>query len=338
MRVDRSSPDQDLLSVQEVTGGQYQYFDSPSSTQYYNPLGGNGTFTVTAAPRDVQNSIALVGENSAQDNTAGPITITNPSTAAGQVEVAQISYEQGTSATIVPPAGWTLLGTQNVSTFWGEKVYYRVTANGDPTTYTWSNSASANANLVGGITAWSGVSTSYPIDAWGSQQQTSATITSPSVTAAADCDELVTLSGIWSSENTITPPPGMTEAYFIRSQEVGWDPHAEAAYQVLGAIGATGTRAATMVGSGAASQGDKSNAGFNVALRPNVCVSQVDFPAPGQTGFTGGEQQRHDVRRTSRRPTRSTTRTRPSRARRTWSRTTRPATPSSTRRSRSSAT
>ena len=287
VRVDNASPDQDLLSVQELTGGAYQYFDGVG-TQYYNPVGGSGTFTVTAAPRDVQNGITLVGSASGQDNTAGPVTIANPGAASGQLMIAGISYETGTTAVVVAPAGWTLLGTQNVGTFWGEKVYYKWATGAEPASYVWSNSASANANLVGGIAVWSGVSATNPIDVWGSQQQTGVSIVSPSITDAAACDELLTESGIWSSQNSIDPPAGMTEVYDIRSNEPGWDPHQELAISAYGPAGATGTRSATLNGSGVASQGDKSNAGFNIALRPNVCISQVDFPTPGQTGFTGG--------------------------------------------------
>ena len=287
VRIDNSSPDQDVLSVNELTGAPYEYFDG-ANTEYYNPVGGSGSFAVTAAPRDVQNAIALVGSYAAGDGSAGPVTLTNPGASAGQLMLAQIGYEMGTGATIVAPSGWTLLGTQNVSTYWGQKVYYKVATSSEPASYVWSNSASGNANLSGGISVWSGVSSTNPIDTWGSAQTTSASITAPSVTTAAACDELVALNGIWSSQSSIDPAPGMTEIYDARSNEPGWDTVSEAAVQTLGAAGATGNKVATLNGSGTASQGDKSNAGFQVALRPNVCVSQVDFPAPAQTGFTGG--------------------------------------------------
>ena len=58
------------------------------------------------------------------------------------------------------------------------------------------------------------------------------------MTTTAACDELLTLSGIWSSQNSIDPPAGMTEIYYIRSNEPGWDPHAE-----VGDLRARGRRA-----------------------------------------------------------------------------------------------
>src|SRR6185312_2211278 len=85
-RVDNSSPDQNTLSIAELTGGQYQYFDAATSTQYYNPSTASGTFQVSSAPRDVQAAIALRGTSSGGDGSGGPLTLTTPAgTTAGDV-------------------------------------------------------------------------------------------------------------------------------------------------------------------------------------------------------------------------------------------------------------
>ena len=80
----------------------------------------------------------------------------------------------------------------------------------------------------------------------------------------------------------------MTERYDVASTEPQWDTGSDGADQILGAAGATGTRVATADSGGANTTGDRSNSGITVALRPQACVSSVVFPAPGQTGFTGG--------------------------------------------------
>ncbi|MES1247893.1 MAG: invasin domain 3-containing protein, partial [Actinomycetota bacterium] len=289
VRVDNSPISGQTLTIQPLTGTSAQYFDSANNIQWYDPATTGGTFTVTSTPVDVSPQIALAEQASAQDGTAGPITINLPSTpASGTFMLLQVSYELGTGATIVVPSGWTLLTTQNVGTTWGEKVYYKTAGASEPTAVAVSDSASANANISGGITVWSGVSATNPIDVSGSGQTTTGTtnITSPSITTNVACDELVNFAGIWSSQTTVNAPSGMTEAYFTHTTEVGWDPESEAAYQTLGAAGATGTRVATDTGTGTASNGDKANAGIIVALRPQVCASEVDFPSIALTGFT----------------------------------------------------
>ena len=288
VRVDNSSPDQNTLSVNELTGGQYQYFDSATSTQYYNPSVAGGTFQVASAPRDVQSAIALRGTSSGGDGTGGPLTLATPAgTTAGDVLILHVGYETGTSATLQPPAGWTLLQRKDVGTFWGQAVYYKVATAGEPASYVFSLT-SPGANISGGITAWSGVSSTNPIDASAGGTATSLTITAPTITTKAGCDRLLALNGIWTTGPSITPAATMTERYDVASSELQWDTGSEGADQVLGAAAATGTRVATATSAGANSSGDRSNAGIAVALRPNVCVSSVVYPSPGQTGFTGG--------------------------------------------------
>ena len=78
VRVDNSSPDQNTLSVTELTGGQYQYFDSATNTQYYNPSTAGGTFQVGSAPRDVQDSIRSAPPRRAATAPAVPLTLAKP--------------------------------------------------------------------------------------------------------------------------------------------------------------------------------------------------------------------------------------------------------------------
>ena len=68
--------------------------------------------------------------------------------------ILHVGYETGTSATLVPPAGWTQLIRTDVGTIWGQTVYYKVATAGEPASYTFSLTA-GGANISGGITAWS---------------------------------------------------------------------------------------------------------------------------------------------------------------------------------------
>ncbi|HEY6962876.1 MAG TPA: invasin domain 3-containing protein, partial [Gaiellaceae bacterium] len=306
VRVDNTSPSSDPLTVAETAGAAYQYFDATSNHNYewYNPgaSGGAGSFTVTAQPTDVSNAIQLVQQASAGgvDNGngtwRGPLTVTLAQAPnVGDVMIAAVSYEQGSTATITAPTGWTLLDTQNVSTFWGMKLYWKVATASDVAShsYVWTNTASAQANVVGGISEWANVwvpASGNPIDTEASGTSTSGTtsVTAPSVTPTADCSVLVGAFGAWSSQESFTPPAGMTELFDARSNEPQWDPGAEMTAQYLGSTSATGTRVATLVPGGTTTGGDKSNAGFLLTLRPKACVSQVDFPNFAVSNFTPG--------------------------------------------------
>ncbi len=112
--------------------------------------------------------------------TSTSMSIARPSTDPANVLIATVSTSQPLNAT---PAGWSLVASQQYSTTstWAY-VFYRVIVPGDPTTVTFTTSSSAN--MIGSVTAFSGVDTNDPILASASRSATSGTIGTPTVNAS----------------------------------------------------------------------------------------------------------------------------------------------------------
>jgi hypothetical protein len=136
--------------------------------------------------------------------------------------------------------------------------YVKVVGASEPMSWTWGLSRAEGATIV--IAAYSGVSTSSPVDAISGQVTTSSnSLTAPSVTTSVDGAQLVGLFGMARSTD-VTAPSTMTE----RGQA-----SATAKYVVTGQLsderrptaGATGTRTATAGGA-------SDNIAHLVALRP----------------------------------------------------------------------
>src|SRR5213078_3045478 len=156
-------------------------------------------------------SIGFRGATSASSGNAGSATslsISRPAaTVANDVMVALITAHGSSSVpTITPPAGWTLIvnttqGGQNraVSTYW--KVAGTAGAGPGPYAFTVSSS-----RVAGGISAYSNVDTTNPIDASGGQVSSS----TPSITTTVANTMLVACFGR-AGGSAIGAPTGMTE-------------------------------------------------------------------------------------------------------------------------------
>ena len=107
----------------------------------------------------------------------------------GEVLVATITAA-GTGA-ITPPSGWTLI--RDTTTTLRQTSFYHVTGSSEPTSWTWTLGSVRAAS--GGIVAYSGVSTSVPIDASASGSGTSGNPTAPSVTTNFAGDTVIAAVG-----------------------------------------------------------------------------------------------------------------------------------------------
>jgi len=102
------------------------------------------------------------------------------------------------------PAGWTHLGqvatsNNNVSL----DIWYKFRSSGDPTSFTWSVGPDPQ-DIVGGIIAFSGISSTRPLDAWVSQAVAGSPTNVASVsgfTTTANNEELVFLSAFNADAN-----------------------------------------------------------------------------------------------------------------------------------------
>ncbi len=160
------------------------------------------------------------------------------------------------TATITAPAGWTLVRRMdNAASIANSLAVYRKTATAsEPASYTWSLSTSTGS--AGGISAFTGVDTSSPIDLDAGQSTASSlTHATPSVVTTSARTMLVT-SHAMSSSATWTPPAGMTESFDIASLSVpnGAGMSIECNHVLQAAVGATGIQSA--VASGDADNGN----------------------------------------------------------------------------------
>ena len=285
VRVDNSSPDQNPLTLTPLTGTANQYWDSTNSVLYYNPTSA-GTFSLSSVPRDVSPPISFVGGNGGANNNS-PLTLNVPAgVQLGDLLIAQVGYERTMAISVPTPAGWTRHVDRDNGTIYGQVIFYRWATASEPASYTIPH-ASGAASISGTLLAYRGVASVSPVLVNNGTVATGTTLTAPSVTTPVGCGRLVAFYGLWNTA-TLTTPTGMTQRATAINTEVDWNSRVLAADEILGAAGATGTRVSTATVTDANSTGPGSNVSELVALRPLACVSSVQYPTPGQTGFTGG--------------------------------------------------
>jgi MSHA biogenesis protein MshQ len=225
----------------------------------------------TPAPDDDEGNAHILALRPALQSS---ITINKPAgTIVNDVMIASIGFSPNTLTIPTVPAGWTLVRrVDNANGNANSLVVYRKTAGAaEPANYAWTFSAAGY--LAGGISTFSGVDTTTPVDIENgncTQQGSCATTTlshaTPSVATTVANTMLVT-SHTYSSAGTWVPPGAMTEAVEVQhgTQSLGVN------YVLQAAAGATGTKTAT-----ASTQADVGNAHI-LALRPAVIV----VPPPG---------------------------------------------------------
>lgn len=187
------------------------------------------------APAAANAAIAVVNSANASTTTA-TLTITKPTnTASGQVMVAVVSGA-GTT-TISAPSGWTLI-QDTTSGSMRQLSYYRVAGASEPANYAFTSSASRNAS--GGITTFSGVNTTVPVEASGEANGASGNAVAPAITTLTTND-MILASYTTVAATTWTPPTGMTER---------WDKASSSTTSGMASVpqaaaGTTGTKTAT---------------------------------------------------------------------------------------------
>ncbi len=213
-----------------------------------------------------QSSIGY--RSSATANTAtgaSSVTINKPAgTTTNDVMIANVFVRgSGTTPSVTPPAGWTLIYQDNLdgavpAGLAAMASYYRVAGASEAANYTWTFDTSRLAVAV--ISSYTGVNTSTPVDADNGQANAaSTTITAPSVTTTVANTMLVGGFGLLEGGQSISPPAGMTERVDI--SPAGPNLTLEMSNELRAVAGATGQRDAT------ASFSDTS-IGQLIALRP----------------------------------------------------------------------
>lgn len=221
---------------------------------------------------------ASMGINSSP--TAGAPTVSKPSGVVdNDVMIASVSYysnsaQNNSVPTVTPPAGWTLLRrtTNTGNGFIGLIIYYKV-ASSEGSSYTWGVSGGGSSLLIG-ISAYSGVDTSSPIDVENGQSVTAvgSSYSTPSITTTVTNARIVTNFTIGEGPDVWSTPSGETQRFFT-SHIPPVDNGAAAALndENQAVAGATGTKTATNVSGG--------NAVTHIlALKPS---SSSTFNTPG---------------------------------------------------------
>jgi hypothetical protein len=188
---------------------------------------------------------------------------------ADDVLLVSLSVSGGTSRTITPPSGWSLLRRDDVSTTCALATYWR-RATGGETSGTWAIDISVNS-------AWAcvllrGVDTTTAFEDNAGQASTTSTTsnTAPSVTPVGQNDLLVC---VWANRRagatSYTPPASMTEQADVSTATGTADPAVAVATEQLSASGATGTRTATQ------SASTNNHVAQSVAVKPAAGSTQT---------------------------------------------------------------
>jgi hypothetical protein len=187
---------------------------------------------------------------------------------------------QPSTATLTPPAGWTLVDRINNAgpTSNALAIYRKFAVSGEPASYLWQ--VSGATAIVGGIQSFVGVDPTTPVDAKnGVATASSLTHTAPAITTVV-ANTMLVGHFTFASAATWTPPPAsggdaaMTETYDVASQAAGAAGQTLESTRVLHAlVGATAAKTAT------ASANADTGAAHLMALRPAGTQISLNTPA-----------------------------------------------------------
>jgi hypothetical protein len=248
----------------EFTPVAGQTFTDSGSSSCHDAPGTPPTLPPPPPPPPPSGSgIGVVGSVQDQSSVSrSTIAMGRPAgTTVGDVLVASVATNA--DATIVPSnSGWTVLRDDVISGALRQAVYVRAVGSNDPSSYQWTI-PEGTRRVTGGMTAYRGVNSTQPVDAYGATLNGSGTaVTAPSITTSVANTMLVQVVGV-NAEGTLTAPAGMTEAWEAASPNSGStrDVLASSSYALQGATGPTGSRVAPASLPGA-------SIGVLLALRP----------------------------------------------------------------------
>jgi hypothetical protein len=155
-----------------------------------------------------------VGSSVTATTTKTTMAISKPSgTASGQVMVASVSW--ASSAAMTPPSGWTLVAdTSAAAGSVRQATYVKVAGASEPTSYTFTWSTRPNAS--GGITTYSGVNATVPVDASADATGASGNPVAPAVTTSSANDRVI-VAAASDAVTSFTTASGTTERFDIAS-------------------------------------------------------------------------------------------------------------------------
>ena len=170
------------------------------------------------------------------------LTINRPAgVVAGDLLLARISNRNNATAVVTPPAGWSLLRSDQSASQLKSWVLYRVAGAAEPASYTFP--ISLTSNMAGSIVAFANVDPVNPIDTHSGQKNgTTASFNAPAITTSVSGGLAVWFgSQIWAGTSCpaspIVPPTGFTEVLDTCLTSASTALLYDAAYKQLGAAG-----------------------------------------------------------------------------------------------------
>lgn len=165
------------------------------------------------AVAQIVSGISSVG--SSANITITQLAINKPdSVMPGDVMIAGVAVNGGAPATVTPPSGWNLILRTDNETNVSVLSYWKVVGTTEPSSYTWTINSQTRA--VGGITPYSGVDTTNPVDVASGASDRSTIAIAPAITTSVDDTEIITLfaynAGV-TNGNHFEIPVGMNEKY-----------------------------------------------------------------------------------------------------------------------------
>jgi hypothetical protein len=217
------------------------------------PDGGSFTDSGTttchpAPPAPAPNTPKVRSQSSNTTNGASSLTINTPSgTSQGDLLLATISHQGGTSTNVTPPAGWTLVPGSDFSDGTNARIdaYYHFAGASEPSSYTFSLTNGASQTIAGGILDITGASQTSPFNAVGGHVNASSRwVTASSITTTVP-NTLLVFAGA-ANVNASWSPPGLMSEEWQGTTNGAYNISDETSIQALAASGATGARPALL--------------------------------------------------------------------------------------------
>jgi len=140
------------------------------------------------------------------------LTLNTPSSvSAGDLMLASIAINGGSAVNVTSvPSGWTQVAQTQNDVNVTLVTYWKIAGASEPGSYLWTINAQTRA--VGGITRYSGVDTTNPIDVSSGNTGFSASATTTAVTTSAANEEVLAVFATDVSK-TLSTPTGLTQEY-----------------------------------------------------------------------------------------------------------------------------
>lgn len=188
-------------------------------------------------------SIAFRSSATATALAATALTVNKPAgAAAGDVLIARIANRNQVGATLTPPAGWTVLRSDQSASQLKSWLAFHVAGASEPASYRFAIDIASN--LAGSVVAFTGVDPANPIDAQSGQKNgNSASLAAPAVaTTVANGMAVWFGTQIWGGSacpaSPLVPPAGFTEPFDTCLVSTSTGVLFDGAFMALGAAGA----------------------------------------------------------------------------------------------------